>query len=64
MKQIVTTDPLVKIIAVSGFSQFIRRHDDVKPDHFIQKPFEAYQLLSAVQKLVTEKKYMQKPEDV
>jgi PAS domain S-box-containing protein len=63
MKQIVTIDPMVKVIAVSGFSQFIRRHDDIKPDNFIQKPFEAYQLLSAVQKLVTEKKYLRKPEE-
>ena len=61
MKQMVAVEPLTRFIAVSGFSQFVRRHDDVKPDFFIQKPFETYNLLSAVQKLVTEKKYLPKP---
>jgi len=61
MKQMVAVQPLTRFIAVSGFSQFVRRHDDVKPDFFIQKPFETYNLLSAVQKLITEKKYLPKP---
>jgi PAS domain S-box-containing protein len=61
MKQMAAVQPLTRFIAVSGFSQLVRRHDDVKPDFFIQKPFETYHLLSAVQKIITEKKYLPKP---
>jgi two-component system, cell cycle sensor histidine kinase and response regulator CckA len=61
MKQMAAIHPMMRFIAVSGFSQLVRRHDDVKPDFFIQKPFETYHLLSAVQKIITEKKYLPKP---
>jgi CheY-like chemotaxis protein len=52
MKQITDIDPSARFLTVSGYSRYAERADDVKPDIFLQKPFEARDLLSAVRRII------------
>ena len=56
MKRIVEIDPHARFLTVSGYSKYTEKSDDVKPDYYLQKPFEADELLALVRKIIDNKK--------
>jgi PAS domain S-box-containing protein len=56
MKRIAEIDPQTRFMTVSGYSKYSEKSDDVKPDYFLQKPFEADELLAMVRKIIDNKK--------
>jgi len=56
MKRIAEIDPQTRFMTVSGYSRYSEKSDDVKPDYFLQKPFEAGELLALVRKIIDNKK--------
>ena len=56
MKRIAEIDPQTRFMTVSGYSRYSEKSDDVKPDYFLQKPFEADELLALVRKIIDNKK--------
>ena len=56
MKRIAEIDPQARFLTVSGYSKYSEKSDDVKPDYFLQKPFEADELLALVRKIIDNKK--------
>jgi DNA-binding NtrC family response regulator len=56
MKRIAEIDPQTRFLTVSGYSRYSEKSDDVKPDYFLQKPFEAGELLALVRKIIDNKK--------
>jgi len=56
VRQIKLINPDVKVLAVSGYSKYIGGKDDIREiDGFIQKPFESYNLLSTVKRILEAK---------
>ncbi len=56
IRQIKTINPDVKVLAVSGYSRYIADKDEIKEiDGFLQKPFESYNLLSVVRRILDTK---------
>jgi PAS domain S-box-containing protein len=56
MKRIAEIDPQTRFLTVSGYSRYSEKSDDVKPDYFLQKPFESDELLAMVRKIIDNKK--------
>jgi YesN/AraC family two-component response regulator len=56
MKRIAEIDPQTRFLTVSGYSRYNENSDDVKPDFFLQKPFDADELLALVRKIIDNKK--------
>ncbi len=56
IKQIKAINPEVKILAVSGYSRYVAEKGEIKEmDGFLQKPFESYNLLSTVRRILDTK---------
>jgi YesN/AraC family two-component response regulator len=56
IKQIKAINPEVKILAVSGYSKYVVEKGEIKEtDGFLQKPFESYNLLSTVRRILDTK---------
>jgi PAS domain S-box-containing protein len=56
IRQIKTINPEVKILAVSGYSRYVAEKGEIKEiDGFLQKPFESYNLLSVVRRILDTK---------
>jgi hypothetical protein len=58
MKRLTDIDPSVRFLTVSGYSKYGERQDDVKPDVFLQKPFDSRDLLAAVRRIIDKGKTM------
>jgi two-component SAPR family response regulator len=58
MKRLTDIDPSVRFLTVSGYSKYSERQDDVKPDVFLQKPFDSRDLLAAVRRIIDKGKTM------
>jgi PAS domain S-box-containing protein len=56
MKRMAEIDPQARFLTVSGYSRFSDKSDDVKPDFFLQKPFDSVELLSLVRKIIDNRK--------
>jgi PAS domain S-box-containing protein len=56
MKQIAEIDPQARFLTVSGYSRYSENSDDVKPDCFLQKPFDSDELLALVRKIIDNKR--------
>jgi len=56
MKRIAEIDPQTRFLTVSGYSRYSEKSDDVKPDYFLQKPFNADELLAMVRRIIDNKK--------
>ena len=52
MKRIADIDPQTRFLTISGYSRYSEKSDDVKPDFFLQKPFDADDLLAMVRKII------------
>lgn len=52
IKKLRTIKPDIKIIAISGYSNEVFTKDDTMIDEFIRKPFEVYQILSTVRRIL------------
>ncbi|NTV53844.1 MAG: PAS domain S-box protein [Syntrophaceae bacterium] len=61
MKRIAEIDPQTRFLTVSGYSRYSEKSDDVKPDYFLQKPFESDDLLAMVRKIIDNKKALHGP---
>jgi PAS domain S-box-containing protein len=56
IRQVKTINPEVKVLAVSGYTRYVAEKDEIKEiDGFLQKPFESYNLLSAVRRILDAK---------
>jgi len=56
IRQIKMINPDVKVLSVSGYSRYVAEKDELKEiDGFLQKPFESYNLLSAVRRILDTK---------
>jgi CheY-like chemotaxis protein len=58
MKRMVEIDPQARFLTVSGYSKFSDKSDDIKPDFFLQKPFDSVELLSLARKIIDNRKAM------
>jgi PAS domain S-box-containing protein len=56
MKRITEIDPQTRFLTVSGYSKYSEKNDDVKPDFFLQKPFDTDELLAMVRRIIDNKK--------
>jgi PAS domain S-box-containing protein len=56
MKRIAEIDPQTRFLTVSGYSKYSENSDDVKPDFFLQKPFDSDELLAMVRRIIDNKK--------
>jgi CheY-like chemotaxis protein len=53
IRQIKMINPTVKVLAISGFTKFIAAKEEIKDiEGFLQKPFESYNLLSVVRRVL------------
>lgn len=52
IKKLRTIKPDIKIIAISGYSDEVITKDNMIIDEFIRKPFEVYQMLSTVRRVL------------
>jgi two-component system cell cycle sensor histidine kinase/response regulator CckA len=56
IRQIKVINPDVKVLAVSGYTRYVAEKDEIKEiDGFLQKPFESYNLLSVVRRILDAK---------
>lgn len=56
IQQVKVINPEVKVLAVSGYSRHVAEKGEIKEiDGFLQKPFESYNLLSAVRRILDAK---------
>jgi CheY-like chemotaxis protein len=60
MKRIAEIDSQARFLTVSGYSRYSEKSDDVKPDFFLQKPFDADDLLAMVRKIIDTSKALHK----
>jgi two-component system cell cycle sensor histidine kinase/response regulator CckA len=56
MKRIAEINPRARFLAISEHEQRTKRGDDVAPDIFLQKPFDAVEVLSAVRRILDDGK--------
>jgi CheY-like chemotaxis protein len=56
MKRIAEINPRARFLAISEHEQRTKRGDDVTPDIFLQKPFDAVEVLSAVRRILDDGK--------
>ncbi len=56
IRQVKAIHPEVKVLAVSGYTKYVAEKEDIKDiDGFLQKPFESYNLLSVVRRILDAK---------
>jgi len=56
IRQIKMINPDVKVLAVSGYTRYVAEKEDIHEiDGFLQKPFESYNLLSVVRRILDAK---------
>jgi len=58
MKRLADIDPSARFLTVSGYSKYSEQQDEVKPDVFLQKPFDSRDLLAAVRRIIDKGKTM------
>jgi DNA-binding NtrC family response regulator len=56
MKRIAEIDPQTRFLTVSGYNKYSEKSDDVKPDCFLQKPFDSHELLALVRRIIDKSK--------
>jgi two-component system, cell cycle sensor histidine kinase and response regulator CckA len=56
MKRIAEINPRARFLAISEHEQRTKRGDDITPDTFLQKPFDAAEVLSAVRRILDDGK--------
>jgi PAS domain S-box-containing protein len=59
MKRIAEINPRARFLAISEYDQRNKRGDDIMPDLFLQKPFDAHEVLSAVRRILDGGKMLQ-----
>lgn len=52
MKRIAEIHPKARFLTISAYSQHSEQGDDIAPDVFLQKPFDALEVLSAVRRIL------------
>ncbi len=52
MKRIVEIHPKARFLTISAYSQHSEQGDEIAPDVFLQKPFDALEVLSAVRRIL------------
>lgn len=52
MKRIAEMHPQARFLTISAYSQHSEQGDDITPDIFLQKPFDAREVLSAVRRIL------------
>lgn len=56
IRQIKLINPAIKVLAVSGYTKYVAEKEDIKDiDGFLKKPFESYNLLSVVRRILDAK---------
>ncbi len=59
MKRIAEIHPKARFLTISAYSQHSEQDDDITPDIFLQKPFDAQEVLSAVRRILDGGKKLQ-----
>lgn len=59
MKRIAEINPRAHFLAISEYDQTNKRGDDITPDIFLKKPFDAQEVLSAVRRIIDDGKKLQ-----
>jgi DNA-binding NtrC family response regulator len=59
MKRIAEIHPKARFLTISAYSQHSEQDDDITPDIFLQKPFDAHEVLSAVRRILDGGKKLQ-----
>ncbi len=59
MKRIAEMNPKARFLTISAYSQHSEQGDDISPDIFLQKPFDAQEVLSAVRRILDGGKMLQ-----
>jgi PAS domain S-box-containing protein len=59
MKRIAEIHPMARFLTISAYSQHSEQDDDITPDIFLQKPFDAQEVLSAVRRILDGGKKLQ-----
>jgi len=59
MKRIAEINPRAHFLAISEYDQTTKRGDDITPDIFLKKPFDAQEVLSAVRRIIDDGKKLQ-----
>ncbi|MEK6742872.1 MAG: PAS domain S-box protein [Nitrospirota bacterium] len=59
MKRIAEIHPKARFLTISAYSRHSEQGDDITPDIFLQKPFDAHDVLSAVRRILDGEKKLQ-----
>jgi PAS domain S-box-containing protein len=59
MKRVAEINPKARFLTISAYSQHSEQGDDITPDIFLQKPFDAREVLSAVRRILDGGKLLQ-----
>jgi len=59
MKRIAEIHPMARFLTISAYSQQGEQDDDITPDIFLQKPFDAQEVLSAIRRILDGGKTLQ-----